>query len=310
MGLFKNNKKPCPICGNPTPRLFPVEIEGTPICKTCKDKIDLPNGAEDLATLEDFRQYLAAFEENAALQSAFHSTYHHSFGLSGSLLLDESNGLLRLKNYGWVIEKKYLTSFRILEDERPLFESGDGALHIYPSDIPARVQDLVPIIAQFLQERDAYERRTEREDALRYGKETEDERMERQRIDRIYRPCFQDPGLLGGFRVELMLDHPYWSYVENTLSAPSFSDSHPNAEDYMRRYEEQVTGLYTLATKLMQMIDPAAGETLITSEVISADTTSASADVADETRACKQLLEQGLITEEEFTLKKRSLLGI
>ena len=44
MGLFSNNKKPCPICGNATPRLLPTKVEGVPICKECDKKIDLPNG--------------------------------------------------------------------------------------------------------------------------------------------------------------------------------------------------------------------------------------------------------------------------
>ena len=27
MGLFSNNKKLCPICGSPTPRLLPTKVE-------------------------------------------------------------------------------------------------------------------------------------------------------------------------------------------------------------------------------------------------------------------------------------------
>ena len=41
MGLFSNNKKLCPICGNPTPRLLSTKIDGQPICKECDSKIDL-----------------------------------------------------------------------------------------------------------------------------------------------------------------------------------------------------------------------------------------------------------------------------
>jgi len=33
MGLFSNNKKPCPICGEATPRLLATKIaDSTPIC--------------------------------------------------------------------------------------------------------------------------------------------------------------------------------------------------------------------------------------------------------------------------------------
>lgn len=35
MGLFSNNKKLCPICGNPTPRLLATKVENMPICKAC-----------------------------------------------------------------------------------------------------------------------------------------------------------------------------------------------------------------------------------------------------------------------------------
>ena len=64
MGLFTNNKKLCPICGNPTPRLLASAVEGQNLCKECAAKIDLPDGdyiirkltpieAERLQTLPD-----------------------------------------------------------------------------------------------------------------------------------------------------------------------------------------------------------------------------------------------------------------
>ena len=45
MGLFSSNKKVCPLCGNPTPRLLALKVEDTPLCKECERKIDLPQGA-------------------------------------------------------------------------------------------------------------------------------------------------------------------------------------------------------------------------------------------------------------------------
>ena len=44
MGLFSNNKKLCPICGSPTPRLLPTKVEDMPLCKECAGKVDLPDG--------------------------------------------------------------------------------------------------------------------------------------------------------------------------------------------------------------------------------------------------------------------------
>lgn len=42
MGLFSNNKKLCPICGSPTPRLLATVVDDQPLCKACAAKIDLP----------------------------------------------------------------------------------------------------------------------------------------------------------------------------------------------------------------------------------------------------------------------------
>ena len=44
MGLFSNNKKLCPICGSPTPRLLATVVDDQPLCKACAAKIDLPDG--------------------------------------------------------------------------------------------------------------------------------------------------------------------------------------------------------------------------------------------------------------------------
>ena len=51
MGLFSNNKKLCPICGSPTPRLLPTKVEDMPLCKECAGKVDLPNGVLDMPYL-------------------------------------------------------------------------------------------------------------------------------------------------------------------------------------------------------------------------------------------------------------------
>ena len=51
MGLFSNNKKPCPLCGSPTPRLLATKVEDMPLCKECAGTIDLPDGALELMTL-------------------------------------------------------------------------------------------------------------------------------------------------------------------------------------------------------------------------------------------------------------------
>lgn len=314
MGLFTNKKKCCPICGNPTPRLFSTKFENQPICKECAKKLDLPDGTEKNMTLDDFRTYLAVYTENLPLQEIFQTTHRFGVFAHDSLLLDEKNRLLRLKDIdgSWAIEKKYLQSFCIYEDHTPLFRSGAGVLKSYPSDIPARAEALRPSVAQFYLQKQEYERQEQRENAMHRGKETDEERMERQRISNLYRPRFDAPMLFKGFQIELTFSHPYWGSFALWRNAPNFDDTCPNVDTYLKQYRKQVKELHQLAVKLMHMIDPSAGE----KQIISAASTPFDAaldtavDAVAEIRKYKELLEQRLITETEFILKKRQLLGI
>lgn len=311
MGLFSNKKKLCPICGNPTPRLFPQKFDDQPICKECERKIDLPRGAVDNMKLDDFRQYLADFEENGALRSLFRKSYQFSPAFQ-TLQLDEKNGLIRFNDgSGWAIEKKYLKSFRIFEDNNVLFESSDGALKSYLSRVPADVEAVRPIIMAFDMEKRAYERKEEM-NRLHNRNETEEERRERQRIADTYRPHFEETKLFDKFRIEITLDHPYWTAFEGEVNAPSFDRDYPSAERYMKEYREQADGLHLLAVKLMYMIDPNAGEIRIgfDEETAASNPAVVPLDTVAEIKKYKELLELGVITEEEFTAKKRQLLGI
>ena len=297
MGLFSNNKKLCPICGSPTPRLLATKIEGQPICKECDSQIDLPDGAVNRMSLTDFRQYLAAFAENKSLQSEFQSSYQFHIGFwSGTLYVDEAHGLLRVKEgSGWVFEGKDLKFFRISEDGETLFESGDGVLNCHTSSVPDRVNDMAQIIAQFHMHKQEYERR------------------ERQRTRDLYRPRFEGPAPMQRFRIEIMLDHPYWQKIEDEFSGPEFDRDYPRAEDYLKSYREQTEELHLLAAKLMHMMDPNAGEIHLNFSAAAQAVQSvpvAPADAVNEIQRYKALLDAGVLTEEEFAAKKRQLLGI
>ena len=328
MGLFSNNKKLCPVCGNPTPRFFATEVDGQAICKQCSGEIDLPDDALKKMDLNDFRQYLADFKENHELWPMFDPTFKYSFGWT-SVLIDDKNGLMRLKDNGggWVIEKKYLKMFRIYEDNNVLFESGDGKLRSYPSNVPERVKNIAPIITQFQFERREYDRKVEQERRINRGSETDEERREREHIATIYRPTFDPPEIFGGFRVELTFSHPYWPSYENKTDAPTFDTSYPSVNRYMDEYNEKVEQLHELAVRLMRMIDPSAPEVrggnggaaayaaensyeAAGSAAQQAPSGTIPIDAVAEIKKYKELLDMGIITEEEFTAKKRQLLGI
>lgn len=143
MGLFSNNKKLCPICGSPTPRLLATKVADMPLCKACADKVDLPGGALDRMSLEQFQQYIAYYDDNKALRDQFRETKRMSFGfLSGDLLVDEEHRLLRLKGYdgALVFPAAALKSFRFMEDGKTLFEGKPDGLHCFHSDVPERAR--------------------------------------------------------------------------------------------------------------------------------------------------------------------------
>ena len=291
MGLFSNNKKLCPICGNPTPRLLPTKIDGQPICKECDSKIDLPAGAVNQMSLTDFKKYLVDFQDNQALQAEFTTTYRFNIGFWGcSVFLDET------------------------EDRSPLFESGSGTLKCTVSDVPARVNAMADTIARFHMEKQEFERREAMEGLHRCMDETNEERRERERTNDLYRPRFDVPAPVKEFRVELTLDHPYWKSFDEKISAPEFDRDYPRAEDYLRTYREQTEELHLLASKLMRMIDPNAGETRIGGGAQSVQTAQPTVtlptDAVSEIQKYKALLDAGVLTEEEFSAKKRQLLGI
>ncbi len=69
--------------------------------------------------------------------------------------------------------------------------------------------------------------------------------------------------------------------------------------------ERTVGKLHKMATALMKMIDPNAGEVYE-----GGDTQAPKADAVEEIKRYKELLDAGVITEAEFAAKKRLLLGI
>ena len=263
MGLFSNNKKPCPICGNATPRLLPTKVEGVPICKECDKKIDLPNGVLDSMTLDDFRRYIDFYNKNQVLRERFHPEYRFGFGaFNTQLVLDVTNGLFRLKDdeSTIVFEKSALKSFRITEDKEPLFTGTAAGLVCAESKNPERVRLLAPRIEQFKLQRSDYERIMQAE-RVQYLDRTNEEWRERERELEFHKPEFRESSPFRQFVVELELDHPYWKAYRNELDAPEFDDDYPSVDSFLHKYDEKVNELHTLARNLMQFIAPGAPET-------------------------------------------------
>ena len=324
MGLFSNQKKPCPICGGATPRLLPTKIEGMPICKECDRKIDLPDGAVNAMSLEEFRRYIEFYDANEPLRAAFQLTdrFNWSF-LPKDIFLDTQHGLFRFaaRDEALAFDRTCLTGFRITQDNAPLFEGTADALRCYDTDVADQAAAFQPHIDRFLLDRQEYEHmermeRMEEERARRM-----DERRGGGRNDppppppprsHIPEPHFDMQPPVRRFSIEIDLDHPYWHTFTEEVSGPEFDRDYPSVQDYLTRYQERTDALYSIACGLMTLLNPSAPTVRVGAEADAAQAPQATTgdDAIAQIQKYKALLDAGVISEEEFTAKKRQLMGI
>ena len=314
MGLFTNNKKLCPICGSPTPRLLAAAVEGQNLCKECAAKINLPDGVQDSMTVDDFREYINCHDANKPLRDSFTETYRYSFGFfKGELLLDLDHQLLRLGagDAAFAMEPANIRSFRILEDGEVLYEGEKGNFRNYKSDIRERLNELKPRIDEYRMLRHEYELMEE----MRRNREENGRRDDLDYRDRyLTEPDFNVPNPVEKFAVEITLEHPYWKRFYKETGAPKFDMDQPSIIDYLDDYTQKTEELHALAQNLMQLIDPQAQEKVIDPNASAQRTPQAAPAQAEDPTVVlpkyKALLDAGVITEEEFAAKKKQLLGL
>ena len=115
---------------------------------------------------------------------------------------------------------------------------------------------------------------------------------------------FDIPEPFRAFNLEIYFDHPYWTAFTADMDGPTFDNTDPCIDRYLERYHDCVMILEQLAQALMELAFPGGN---------AVDATPAAASVIDavtEIQRFKALLDQGIITEEEFTAKKRQLMGL
>ncbi len=318
MGLFSNKKKGCPICGEPTPRLFPTKVEGAPICKECAAKANyLPPDAIDDMSTEDFAGYIEFYEENAALRKQFKETHKYGGGFFDAHVIrfDENNRLLRIhgSDDGIVFSADNIVSFNISEDDILLFEGDADSLRCYETETVYKVEAMEELVERFLDRRQDYENAKALRDML-------DKDDDKPNYDRTREPQFTNHEPFKQFEVTLVFDHPYWEENMFTIKSPQFDIEEPSIRKYLRDYEEAVKELRELAELIQGVINPDApveeyelGEEEEETAAPAAAPVSASAsakDIAEALQKFNELLYMGAITEEEFAAKKKQLLGL
>lgn len=309
MGLF-SKKDPCAICGGKVSGLFPWKVEGQLVCSECHGVTDLPDDMEKNLTLDEFKEYRKFREENQQLKEEFVITDTVDFGwFDTKIVFDTAHQLFCFdKNLNKTIfEGAQLKSFTIKEDSSLLYKGTPEGLMRYTSRVPETARAMAPQIMQYITEREIQERLDRLADRDREDGRTDYHRPSRQFMD-LSEP-FKE------FNVELRFKHPYWKIIQCDMTGPTFSMDRPNINDYLVEYEEDIERVEMLVRALMDVAFPGAPERSEGDEICDfptspADASRAPADSTTEIRRYKELLADGIITEEEFAAKKRQLMGI
>lgn len=295
MGLF-TKKDPCAICGGKVKALFPSKVEKQLVCKACYGTVHLPKGMAETMTLEQFKQYRQFRQAGDALRQQFKTTQQISFGFFGEqFLFDTENKLfcpsVDLQNT--IFEGKNIKSFVIREDNQVLYEGSAAGLICHESAVNDRIIALTPTITQVAMMKQLH----------RLADQVSDSDRSTSRYNQeIPKPFDQ-------FLVEIRFDHPYWDILTADKVAPEFSTSDPSVDDYLCQYREDAALMEQLARALMAVAFPGAPEQRVSANA-AAQTAAAPVDAVAEIQRFKELLDQGVITQEEFDAKKRQLLGL
>lgn len=269
MGLFTNNKKPCPICGEATPRLLATVIkDNIPICSSCAAKVSLVNTKVRALSVEGLKDHLVKREKNAEyLKETFRPNKKTTVGWT-SLNIDDLNQVFTIplnmcgdtKNPP-VFKFEELISYELMEDlfviER--FNRGDIAPQFTP----------VPYMPKIF---------------VNVG---EKEEKEKETISR-------------NFKIILHLSNSCWDKLE--IGAGSASGTELM---FQREYNRCLGELHMVTASLAGIIGigGAAGSG-------NGAASGNAGSVAEDLKKFKELLDGGVITQEEFDAKKKQLLKI
>lgn len=302
MGLF-SKKPPCPICGGKISWLLPSKIEGEYICDTCHGKLDIQTEKELNLTMQDFKEYLMFYDQNKLLKDQFVISEQIDFGLwDTKIIFDYQNKWFCMSKQPdkTVFEGKQLKSFTIREDNTPLFEGSAAGIRRYASTVTQQAMAMAPQIAQVA----ANKRMTRTLDRLDDGKVNNSAPMQ----------YFDIPEPFQAFHVELHFDHPYWTVIKCDMDGPRFDNTYPDVNNYLRDYRQNIEELEKLVAALRTVAFPGAAEQSVGVGMMGMGMLHTNmappVDAIEEIKKYKVLMEDGVISQQEFEAKKKQLLGI
>ena len=300
MGLL-SKREPCAICGGKVKGLLPWKIEGNYICDDCHGVVDVQDGCN--FTMDQFLKYRDFRAQNQALKEQFVVSQTIDFGFFGTKMVFDYQHCLFCMDKSLdrtIFHGSELKSFTISEDGFAVLEGSAKGLVRRESSVPKRIDELLPQVNQMLIQRqmqESLDRLTNRDTS-------------RTTYDRI-----DIPEPFKKFYIKLYFDHPYWKLIEFDRTGPVLIGDLPDLTQYRMEYNEQVQQMENLAEALMRVAFPQAGEVAKAGAAPAAAAAVAvaaqpAADAVAEIKKYKELLDAGIITEEEFAAKKKQLMGI
>lgn len=248
MALFGKKKTvTCALCGKEAKSgflrgLFQREIEGQYVCDDCYGEVDLPTSFTVNMTLNQLREYKAFREENQKLKHSFQITDEIDFGvLEEKFYFDTVHNRMCLdkKLEKTIFEGRQIRSFTIREDEFEIFRGNTAGLIQNESNVRRQVTLAEPQIRKYSIDLQSYQGRLDRA-----PDDQKDQIRSQKPIPQFNTKPFHK------FRVEVHLDHPYWKTITAELAAPDFSNTHPNAQDYLMEYQKRYNIMQQLAMAL------------------------------------------------------------
>ena len=288
MSLFKNDKKPCPICQSPTPKLFPTKIEDKPICKECDNKISMENKLKNALTLDTLIEHLAYREMNAQMHSTFCESRKVSTGMFGSAVcIDDTNRLwyIATGENSPIYHFDDLISYSLVENESTIESATAKGKQVFHGILENRsmfdINDSMQRFNNTLQNLNGQNRNN--------GSRPEEPQV---------------PAPVHTLCLKLTVSNPYWKNLDITFSVPGVFDN-----DLRRFYVDYQNKLAEAAEFTQVFFSFFQKQAASANEGIS-HAPAAAFSVADELKKFKELLDVGAISQVEFDQKKKELLDM
>lgn len=257
-------------------------------------------GKDDNLTMTEFLEYKAFREKNELFKKRFHVSTKIDFGLwETKIVFDYENRLFCMdEELGKTIfEGNMVKFFTIREDASLLYQGSADGVFRYESIVPKKTMELTSQALQLI---------TQENNSNSVQQTIHEKNTLMPRKTYMDEPFKQ-------FNIEIHLDHPYWDVIECSKKGPVFPDSAPNVEDYLKEYQNDVRELESLVRAIKVVAFPEALESVVKRQQrqeVEPVAIVPKFDVVSEIKKYKELMDEGTITVEEFTQKKKQLMDI